>query len=111
MTSNPVPEVDPRVARDLAIAQVEANADVAWRNEAAQSVEYMATQVDAYGDPVVFTVDDLHPLVGDPPGEKRAWGAVMRNARKDGVVVACGYVESKRAAGHCHPIMSWRGVQ
>lgn len=47
-----------------------------------------------------FTADDLRRWAGDPPAHGDALGAVLRNARKAGLIRAVGYEQSSRPERH-----------
>ena len=79
--------------RDLAIVQVDENADKAWRTYANEFIYEYATK-----NPKVF-VDDLWKAGLEPPREPRALGARIRHA------VAEGWIENSgrsRPSVHSH---------
>lgn len=90
--------------RDVALAQVELNADDRWMEAAEAAVRFCARTMDD------FTSDDVWArLSGVPaPHEPRAMGAVMRRLAKDGVVVRTDRTrDSERPEAHRGPKRVW----
>lgn len=92
---------------ELAVADVEANADDTWLREARDAL----TQLIRAGRP--FTTDDVWAVLdarGVPaPREPRAMGAVTRAAaREERMVKTREYVNSTRPGCHARPIPVWR---
>jgi hypothetical protein len=57
-----------------------------------------------------FTTEDVilaSPEVPDP-AEKRAWGHIALQAKKQGIIDKAGYAVAKQAHSHRRPITSWR---
>ncbi len=55
------------------------------------------------------TADDVRDVVPVPPGvNPKAYGAVPRALAKLGIIEACGFRRTARAAGHARPVMLWR---
>jgi hypothetical protein len=76
-----------------------------WKDRVDAEISRRARQ----GDP--FTADDVSAVVGDSPtGSQGAMGARFSHAARRGVIRRVGYVPSKRASVHGHPVAEWRGV-
>lgn len=96
-------------ARDEAIDRVEANADRIWTEGALEAVRGLALCRDE------FTTDDVWDRLEvagyDLPRERRAMGAVMRQAARDRLVVKSDrVVNSRRVECHARPVAVWRSV-
>lgn len=94
---------------ELAIADVEVNADDGWL---ARATSALGTLVHR-GRP--FTTDDVWELLDTwavpAPREPRAMGAVTRAAARDKrIVKTTEYVNSTRPGCHARPIPVWRPV-
>ncbi|MGZ4597433.1 MAG: hypothetical protein ACXV3V_10950 [Actinomycetes bacterium] len=91
--------------RDEGCAQVNANTAEAWREQVDAAIRSLA----ALGRP--FTADDVRDLDGinDPPSPN-AWGSRFLTAAKRGVIVRVGYLPSRRASVHAHPVAVWQGT-
>jgi hypothetical protein len=89
--------------RDEGVARVDAAQDEWWKSCADQAIDTLA----AAGRP--FTADDVRDLGVPDPTSPRAWGARFLTAARQGRIVRVGYVPSRRASVHAHPIAQWRG--
>ena len=97
-------------ARDKALAQVEANADPAWKIHARTAIEFLAKTRHE------FTTDDVWQHLADRhqegPREPRALGAMMTTAARDGWIMPTDrYVPSARPDCHRRPIKVWRSCR
>jgi len=93
----------PASAYDVELADT--FADPVWRDAA---LAVISTFGEA-GEP--FTVDDVRPIVGDPPGSRNAWGGVFRAARRDGIIRKTGRVlPSATASRHGSLVTEWIGA-
>lgn len=54
-----------------------------------------------------FTADTLRAAIGDPPAHGDAIGAVLRNARKAGLIRAVGHTTSVRPERHGAQLVVW----
>jgi len=89
-----------------AIERADEHADPEWKEQARRAIERAA----ALGE---FTTDDVWlQLEGvEAPHEPRALGALIREARKNGLIVATGrYRKSSRVECHGNPKMIWRAA-
>ena len=88
-------------ARDDAI-EITAIANRPWVERALGAVKTLA----AIGEP--FTTDDVWRMVGDAPDERRAMGAVMRQAGRDRIVRSLNeWRLSERVECHRRPLRVW----
>lgn len=93
---------DAEAAREEAIDRAEAHADTGWLDRAYAVVVALARRRGS------FTTDDvLRELGDDMPREPRVVGAVMRRAKRDGVVEPHGYAPSSRVESHARPKRVW----
>ena len=85
---------------DEAIAQVEANADLEWRDRAYNALcDWLRTHP-------TFHTDDIWTVL-DEPREARAFGAVVRRVSREGLMVQSGqFRPSVRSRGTQKPV--WR---
>jgi hypothetical protein len=89
--------------------QGQARADSAQPDEWKQTVDRVITALASTGQP--FTSDDVSQVTGDSPtGSQGAMGARFSHAARRGVIRRCGYVPSKRASVHMHPVAQWVGA-
>lgn len=91
---------------ERAIDSVGRAADPKWMKMARLEVRYQADSGRR------FTTDDIwqrmEQLGVEPPRERRALGAVMREMQKAGVIRPTGeYVKSSRIECHRRPVMIW----
>jgi hypothetical protein len=94
-------------ARDEAIAQVEANADLNWMAAAHTAVVLLAINCDE------FSTDEMWEALREvePTHEPRAMGAVMRAAARHGLIVKTDRVRnSVRPECHARPVAIWRSL-
>lgn len=94
--------------RDAAIDRVEEHAEPDWLAHAAAAIRIAA----AAGE---FTTDDVWRILDerglDRPRERRAMGAAMRAARRDGVVEPTDRMRpTSRPEGHRNPKRIWKGT-
>lgn len=90
--------------RDEGVRVADENADDFWKATADQAIDHLAST----GRP--FTADDVRDLGVPDPTSPRAWGARFLTASRQGRIVRVGYVPSRRASVHAHPIAQWRGA-
>ncbi|THA41784.1 hypothetical protein [Streptomyces sp. A1547] len=88
------------VVRDNAIAQVDANADAAWKSYALGFIAELSGRLDE------FTTDDLWDAGLVKPREPRALGPVMRRAAKRGLITTTGQFRASRYR-NCAPLPVW----
>lgn len=89
---------------DAAIARVGKNSDPEWFATAMYAVRKLAMSREH------FTTDELWCDI-DHPREPRAIGAVMRQAKRDGLCVATlRYEHSRRVACHARPLRVWASM-
>jgi hypothetical protein len=94
-----------REARDVAIDQVEANADKIWRREAERALVYCAMELDE------FTADDVWAKLTESPREPRALGAVMRYAYKMDIIEPTEtWKITARVSSHARPLRVWKSL-
>ncbi|MFD6970578.1 hypothetical protein [Streptomyces sp. NPDC059949] len=86
--------------RDAAIAQVDANADSAWKSYALGFIAELSGRLDQ------FTTDDLWDAGLIKPREPRALGPVMRRAAKRGLIATTGEFRASRYR-NCAPLPVW----
>jgi hypothetical protein len=71
-----------------------------------EAAELALVFVLALGAP--FTTEDLKWHVGVPCREPRVWGAIVKNAARDGRIRKTGrWVESTDPQAHCRPMAEW----
>lgn len=93
-------------AVDAAIDQVGENAGQQWREEAIQCVIRYARQSH---EP--FLTEDVRAWASDfigEPHDGRAWGHVMREVAKQGVIRKVGYAAAR--SSHLTPKVLWEHV-
>lgn len=100
--------VEAAASRDAAIAQVEHNADVAWKDEARAIVQRLARSR------IEFTTDDVWICLEDSEAEThepRALGAIMREAGREGLIRATNMTApSTRPACNARPVRIWESL-
>ncbi|MCB5179540.1 hypothetical protein [Streptomyces antimicrobicus] len=89
-----------KAQRAAAIAQVDANADAAWKSYA---LGFIAELSGRMGE---FTTDDLWDAGLVKPREPRALGPVMRRAAKRGLITTTGAFRASRYR-NCAPLPVW----
>lgn len=92
-------------ARDEAITRVEENAAPDWKTFARIAVKLCAAQHET------FTTDDVLRYMpsGVETHEPRAWGAIMRNMARQGLIESTPeYRVSSSAKCHARPKRVWR---
>lgn len=93
----------------LSIEQAEAHADIKWKRAAYQAVINLAN-VRTF-----FTTDQVWEVLekkGLSTHEPRALGAIMQQAKRNGVIESTGqYVQSHRRECHSRPIPVYRAAQ
>lgn len=93
--------------REEAIARVDANAAISWKDAAMESVKVVASALDDFTTDTVWDYLDEH-YPGVTTHEGRAMGAIMRLASKQGIVTPTKeYRISSRASCHCRPLLVW----
>jgi hypothetical protein len=93
-----------RLLRDEGTYAVDQRDDNSWwRSCADQGIATLA----ASGRP--FTADDVRALGIPDPTSPKAWGARFLAASRSGLIRRVGYVPSRRASVHAHPIAQWQG--
>lgn len=54
-----------------------------------------------------FTAEDLRKRIkGDPP-HQNAWGTILHNAARDGLVIRTGWQQSQRPEAHSRVLAIW----
>lgn len=96
--------------RERAIAQVEQNANEAWKKAALEGVTGLASRLATFTTDHVWAWMRLkHPALTTP--EARAMGAVMVKAASEGIVVATKEWElSTRPECHRRPVRVWESL-
>ncbi len=94
-----------RSRRDAGARLAENSVHTSWRLAAEEAIRRLA----ATGR--LFTSDDLHDAVGDPPGHVNSIGSLFLTAARRGEIVADGYRTSARAEAHARPVRLWRGTR
>ena len=94
------------ILRDDGIGRADEHADREWKDAAYEAVSDLALFCEH------FTTDDVHERLGDVhTHDKRAMGAIMLRAARDGLIVATDrYVASDRAVAHRNPKRVWRSL-
>ena len=92
-------------ARDAGVNAAAANAGQAWQVLAWSALmEYIKR--DKLGH---FTCEDVREVMGVPePPDRRAWGAIMLRAARQGLIQRAGFVEHRDRARHCGISILWR---
>lgn len=100
--------LDAIAAADRAINQAGQHADPDWYDAAILAVRQCARQHHE------FTTDELWQTLetwGHSTHEPRAMGAVMRQAKRDGIARPTGnYRQSTRGVNHARPVAIWRAA-
>lgn len=110
MTDNQLSLTDGIGARDEAVDRVERNADNEWKEAA-----YLACCLSAEMFPTL-TSDDVWLRLAllfpqHSTHERRAMGAVMRRAARDGIIAPTGeYTQSVRPQCHARPVAVWSSL-
>jgi hypothetical protein len=102
---------DVRAAADAGMAQAADHADrvnPGWTGAAEAQLRAYASQEPTFAAEDVRAWAHRRGLPHPPTG--RAWGMVIRKARKAGVLVPAGFRTSKLGPGHAHPIQVWRST-
>lgn len=98
-----------RQARDAAIQQVDEHADDAWKEDAYAAVAWLTERSDEFTTDDVWAQLNLHAF---ETHERRAMGAIMRRAQREGLIEPTArYQQSTRAVCHCAPKRVWRTVR
>jgi hypothetical protein len=98
-------------ARNIAMRQVDANADLDWKEAAMQSVAVICKEL---GFGAYFTSDEVWAKIeSDFPNatthERKALGPIMAKAARSGLIRKTGqYRESRREACHARPVALWK---
>jgi hypothetical protein len=88
-----------------AMAEVAAdNAGLTWREEAYEAFKNYALNTEYF---MTEEVRRDNPDLPKPPDE-RAWGAIARQARKDGIIVAEGWMRATSPKVHGMVVTVWR---
>ncbi|MFZ4431659.1 MAG: hypothetical protein ACOYOQ_00530 [Microthrixaceae bacterium] len=98
--------LDGPALRDEALARVNRNADTDWKAVARTVVAALA----AAGEP--FTTDEVWGALdaqGVETHERRALGAIITAAARDGKIERVGFRVSTRPECHARPITVWVG--
>lgn len=76
-----------------------------WWSTAMTGIKYLAAQR------VPFTAYDLVVVCGVPePASSAHWGAVLKAARREGLIEAAGYTQSARPETRGSAVRTWRGA-
>lgn len=89
--------------RDAGAELAEDAVHTSWRLAAEAAITDLARAGD-------FTSDDLHTLVGPPPGHASAVGAVILAAARRKEIVPVGFQITSRPEGHARPVRVWRAA-
>lgn len=90
--------------KEIGTSTADMHADAIWK----QLVDAGIDRLAATGQP--FTADDVRDLGIPDPTSPKAWGARFLAAAKQGRIRRIGYVPSRRASVHAHPIAQWTGA-
>jgi hypothetical protein len=92
------------VPLDEALASVERNASEQWNEHALDAVR-RAAEIHEY-----LTADEVVPLITEPVHDKRALGAVLLRAAREGIIerVPDAFRTSSRPETHARPLALWR---
>ena len=101
--------MNPTIAAGHAAAEQAANnAGVAWADAAMASVHSFKAAFN--GDK--FLTEDVRIFAennGLPkPPDKRAWGAIILRAKRDGIVKSCGFAMTHSPEYNAGPKTAWR---
>lgn len=99
---NPAPPHAATVARDAAIAQVEAGSDDWQRSVIDEAIRAWADTGR------MFSANHVRPML--PEVRKALIGARFLAAAKAGLIVRRGYEPSNDQATHAHPVAVWIGA-
>lgn len=92
--------------RDAAMASAVEHADNATPGWSDAALEYVKHFARAHKEFLAEDVRVLAPLLGLPePPDNRAWGAVIRRARKEGIITPAGYGTDQ----YCSIKQIWKG--
>jgi hypothetical protein len=95
-----------KLARDDAMAAVDANADPDWKDEADEAIRDMARRRAYFTAEDVFEVGKLRR-----PREGRAMGPAMRRAQRDKVIEPTDrFSTAARTSNHARPVRVWRSI-
>jgi hypothetical protein len=86
-----------------------ANHDVTWWGKRAYAllVAYAKNNATFATEDVIAWGDRTHfPM----PPEPRAWGAIIRQGVKAGLLLPAGYTKSKNARAHRRPVQLWQST-
>lgn len=103
--------------RDEGMAKAAAHADrlhEAWQERAMGFLKEFSIRCWASASQHNFTAEDVYDYAeryGLPrPPDRRAWGAVMTKAAKQGIIRKVGYGVSARPECHNRPVTMWERV-
>ena len=102
------------VLRDIGIAKAVAHADRvvnSWSTDALKIVVDYCNGLSS-GDHVTSEKFRMHAVVGglQNPPDNRAWGGVMRNAAKMGIITKIGWTTADDPKVHKNPVSLWAVV-
>ena len=92
-------------ARDEGINAAAEHAGQAWQVLAWSALmEYIKRDRSGH-----FTCEDVREVMGVPePPDRRAWGAIMLRAARQGLIQRAGFVEHRERSRHCGISILWR---
>lgn len=90
--------------KEIGTSSADLAADKVWKHLVDAGIDRLA----ATGQP--FTADDVRDLGIPDPSSPKAWGARFLSAARAGRIRRVGYVPSRRASVHAHPIAQWVGA-
>lgn len=102
------PEASQR-ARDEAIRRVDEAADVAWKQQAHAAIVWLAVHRATFTTDDVWRRLDALEILG--PREPRALGALMRTAKRRGLIRPLNrWIQSERVACHRRDLRLWESL-
>lgn len=102
-------DTDAQIRRDDGIYRAIRHADIEHERWSNNAYAYLKLFIQLKSFP--FLAEDLRfhaEKNGFPiPPSKRAWGAVVLKAKRDGLIKACGYKQTTNPKAHCTPACLW----
>ncbi|WP_157108988.1 hypothetical protein [Corynebacterium aquilae] len=74
-----------------------------WKDYAEEALNALIADGDT------FTIDDLRDRVpeGIEPHHCNAWGALLSNAARDGLIQRVGFAQARRKQAHAREVKTW----
>lgn len=111
MTSSPFPPLLEIMGVEEAIAAVAAKADAlneGWSEEAFQHLCRFIRKG------AIFKAEDVRNFAGEAglaePHDRRAWGAVLRRACREKLIIRIGYAQCQNKGAHNRPTTLWQAT-